>query len=224
MGAGVTLAAPDAAGSYITTAPGTVLVARNDGATARTLTLYATGACNWARLHDLPIEIPADAERKVIPVWADGMRFGGRVLVQYDAGFATDCVVALALMGAHQGVGTDAETPPALGGSAAAVPVVDKDTEPTYEPAASGGMTLVNDGRTQLWIDNQSGDDRTIYLHAAIPCRYGFDDDQAIAVPAGKHLISREIPVLRFGRLVSITYNDDDGLAFAAVRQEAFIG
>lgn len=227
-GAAVTLQAPEATDQALN-AEGVVLIFRNTGAAQRLVTIDAAWRCSHDRVHSLSgsqaIAIPNDSARHLVPLGWDLARFGSVVSIAYDA--LTSLTVGCAKLGALQGIGADAETPPALGagGAVGAITITRKAETPIWAAAQPGGMVVGgNGGRTQLWIMNESGSARTVYLHAAYPCSQGFNDDEVVPVQSAGFFITKDIPVTRFGSVVAITYDDATGLSFAAVRQEAFVG
>lgn len=226
FGASLTLTAGASGGHTFLSGPTTVLAVRNVGAAPREVTIGATANCNYGRLHDLVVEIPDDGELKVIPIGfgRDGYRFGGTCELTFDV--PADFEVAVAELAAHMGVGTDAETPPALGSNQPTITITaDPLAEIEMLTAVSGGVRLYgNNGRTRVAIHNAGPAARTVTIIAAQRCSYGFADDEVIVVPVGDTIMSQDLPISRFGYDVGIVYDAETGLEFGAVRQGAYAG
>lgn len=227
-GADVTLQAA-AAGDVALNAKGVVLVFRNTGGSDRAVTINAAWRCTHNRSHDLSgsdaIDVPNDSARHIVPLGWDVDRFGSALDLNYDD--TTGLTVACARMGPLLGIGSDAEMPPALGagGAVGTITIVRKTETPIWSAAQAGGMVVNgNGGRTQLWITNEGASPRTVYIHSAYLCSQGFHDDEPETVQASGLVVTKDIPVTRFGSLVAITYDAATSLSFAAVRQEAFVG
>ena len=229
-GAAVAFVAADATGNTAPNGRGMLLLVRNTTAGALRVRLEAARACSHGRTsHYLEESIPAHPTPAEAPFWAIAIgenrdRFGDGVRITYPDG-AAGLEVAVARIGELAGVGSDAEVPPALGPAPGTVPIFDKDTEVVLELAAPDGMVLRgNNGRLEPRIENNGGATRTVYFHAARRCSFGFYDDEVVTLEPGTRLEPRLLPVARFGRDVSITYDDADGLYLAAVRMESFTG
>lgn len=96
--------------------------------------------------------------------------------------------------------------------------------EGDFVAADAGGDDFTNDGRTVLWIRNQSGVQITVTGVAKNKCSHGFLDDEVITVDAGEVKKTRRFPVDRFnaGVLASVTYSAVAGVTVAAMRQESY--
>jgi hypothetical protein len=221
-GAAVSLVAADATGNTIPNGPGTMLAISNAGAAARTLTLAGIGRCTHGRQHSLVESIPNDSLIHLIPVCFDRRRFSDGVQATYSA--VTSLTVAAVTFGTLRGIGTDFETPVALGSAPGTVPIFRTTEEILYEFAAADGMRLnQNDGALMLQIKNEGPAERTLYCHSASNCSEGFRDDEVITLAAGtEEPHPKLLSAARFGRTVSITYDDPTGLSFAAVRVESY--
>jgi hypothetical protein len=221
-GAAVSLVAADATGNTVPNGPGTLLAIRNAGAGAINLTLAGIGRCSHGRKHSLVESIPNDSVLHLIPVYLDRRRFSDGVQATYSA--VTSVTVAAVSMGALRGLGTDFETPVALGSAPGTVPTYSASEEVLYEVAAADGMQInQNDGAIMLLRKNEGPAERTLYIHAASNCSDGFRDDEVVTLAAGtEDPHPMLIPAGRFGRTVSITYDAATGLSFAAVRVESY--
>ena len=221
-GAAVSLVAADATGNTVPNGPGTMLAIRNAGAGAITITLAAVGRCTHGRKHTLVESIPNDSARHLIPLYLDRRRFGDGVAVTYSG--VTSLTVAAVSLGSLRGLGTDLETPVAIGSAPGTVPVFLTTEEILYELADDDGMLMHNnDGSLMLQIKNEGPDERTLYFQSASNCSDGFRDDEVITLAAGtEEPHPKLLSNARFGRTVSITYDDPAGLSFAAVRVESY--
>lgn len=228
-GASVALSAPDASGVTIpNNGPESVLVARNTGAAGLRVRIAAAHYCSHGRnTHYLEETIPNDSARWTIPlgIGLARARFGTPVQVTFPDG-VTGLTVAAATLGDHRGVGADAETPPALGGSPGTVPITDNNaTEPDMAAAVADGMVFAaNDGHSPVWMKNSGPASRTIYLNATHLCSHGFRDDEIITLAPGELWITKDLPIGRFGTQVRISYDAATGLEFGAIRQGAYAG
>lgn len=227
-GAAVALVAADASGNTAPNGRGMLLLVRNGSAGALRVRLEAARRCSHGRTtHYLEETIPAHGDPSEAPRWPIAIgenraRFGDGVQITYPDG-VTSLTVAVAQTGELAGVGNDSEVPVALGEAPGIVPIFDKATTPVLAAAAADGMLLRgNDGKLEPRIENLGPATRTVYFHAARRCDFGFLDDEPVTLAPGGKLEPRLLPFERFGRDVSITYDDEAGLYFAAVRMESY--
>jgi len=223
-GEDVDLVAADATGNTVPNGPGSMFQIRNTSGGFVYITIAAVGRCSNGRKHSfVDLAIPYHVTHKLlIPLCYDRRRFGDGVSITYSA--VTGVEVAAISMGSLRGLGTDAETPVALGSAPGTVPVYDTTEEILYELAAADGMQLHNnDGSLMLQIKNEGPAARTLYFHAWSHCSDGFHDDEVVVLAAGtEEPHPKLLSAARFGRTVSITYDDEAGLSFAAVRVESY--
>jgi ABC-type taurine transport system substrate-binding protein len=91
--------------------------------------------------------------------------------------------------------------------------------------ASAGGDTFANDGRSVLWIKNESGAQRIVTIVASGTCSHGFLHNQVLTISASTTLYkTRSFPQSRFGGRTSITYDTASGLQLVAVRQQEYHG
>jgi len=224
------LGAADANGNTVPNAPGTFLALANASGGALRVRIASATKCRFGRsTHYLERTVP-DGALHYLPLHQTDVdpqmrrRFGDGVQVTYPDG-VVGLTVAVARLIGWLGIGADDETPVALGASPGEIPIFSKDETVDPIDASDDGMVLKrNDGRLVVWIDNAGPAARTVYLVAARPCDYGIRDDEVIVIDVGERWISRTMPVGRFGQTVEITYDAPDGLAFAAVLEEAYRG
>ncbi len=100
--------------------------------------------------------------------------------------------------------------------------VVPAGLGPTYQAAAGGGDTFLNDGQTMLHVKNTSGGAITVTVNSIAACDQGFDHDVVVSVPAttGDRMIG-PFPTGRFNDangLVSITYSGVTNLTVAPIQ------
>lgn len=97
----------------------------------------------------------------------------------------------------------------------------DITADPGFVPAAAGGDTFENKGRTGLYVENTSGGPITLTIVAQRQCNHGFSHNAAIVVADGfAGFVATEIENDRFNSpagIVSLTYSAA-GLDVAAVR------
>lgn len=80
-----------------------------------------------------------------------------------------------------------------------------RDGELTFDACDSGGDTFSNDGKTEVFLDNRGGGDRTVTFVAARRCSHGFLDDLVVIVTGGT--------LFPVGPFAANRFNDADGIA-----------
>ena len=93
----------------------------------------------------------------------------------------------------------------------------------TMQDCDAGGDTFSNDGRTEVFLENRGGADRTVTVVAARDCSHGFRDHQVETVPGGAVIALGPFRANRFNDsegLVSLTYDATTDLLVGAKRQQ----
>ncbi len=94
-----------------------------------------------------------------------------------------------------------------------------------FKSAASGGDTFENNGRTVLWIKNESGAQRVVTVAASGQCSHGFLHNQVLTISATTTLYkTRAFPPARFGGRPTITYSTPSGILLVGVSQQEYHG
>jgi len=92
---------------------------------------------------------------------------------------------------------------------------------PSYDSAASGGDTFVNNGRTFFVVKNANvGVARTVTINSLVNCNQGTDHDLSVSVPASSEEWIGPFERTRFNNssnAVSATYDDEADLTVAAI-------
>ena len=87
----------------------------------------------------------------------------------------------------------------------------------------AAGDTFTNDGRTEVFLENNGGADRTVTVVAARDCSHGFRDDLVETIPGGAVVALGPFKANRFNGatgLVTLTYDATTNLRVAAKRQQ----
>ena len=90
----------------------------------------------------------------------------------------------------------------------------------SYDSAAGGGDTFVNDGNTQLHVKNGSGAPITVTVTATVACNHGSLHDSVTSVGAGAEAFIGEFERERFNNSAgqcAITYSGVTSLTIAAI-------
>jgi hypothetical protein len=94
-----------------------------------------------------------------------------------------------------------------------------------FKIASAGGDAMENDGKTALYIKNESGAQRVVTIAAPGQCSHGFTHPKVITITAATTLYkSLTFPQVRFGARLSITYDTTSGLSLVGVRQKDYHG
>lgn len=92
---------------------------------------------------------------------------------------------------------------------------------PTYDAAAAGGDTFLNDGMTVLHVKNGGGSSINVTINSVTACDQGFDHDIVVAVPNGGERLIGPLPTGRFndtGGLASVSYSAVTSVTVAAIQ------
>lgn len=228
-GSAVTPVAADATGNIAPNfGPGTVLVVVNNGAGDLAVRIAPARRCSFGvEDHYLEEDIPNDGERHIIPIggdagaYSDRSRFGSGTELAYPDG-VTGLTIAVAHMAALKGLGNSASFAAVGSTPADLIPVI--GTPDLFTAATASGIRVRGNGAdVTLWIKNMGPGERAIYFTPASRCDFGFLDPETIVIAAGEeHTHVKFLPTKQFGRDVVVTFDDPDGLEFAAVRMESF--
>lgn len=101
---------------------------------------------------------------------------------------------------------------------------VDKNNPvtPTFNAAASGGDSFLNNGRVVVYFKNADGAaTRTITFDSLVDCNQGFDHDIEVEVPISGEKMVGFFETNRFNDtsgLINMTYDDESDLTVAVVK------
>lgn len=92
---------------------------------------------------------------------------------------------------------------------------------PSFDAAASGGDTFLNNGRTFIYAKNANvGASRTITVNSLTNCDQGEDHNITITVPLSSEELSGPYPPNRFNSptgVVTMTYDSEADLTIAII-------
>lgn len=88
---------------------------------------------------------------------------------------------------------------------------------PNVQAAAAGGDTVVNNGRTILWIDNASAGSITVTVDSEQLCSQGSTHDQTIVVPATSKRVAGPFDPTRFTSQLVLAYTGVTSLTIAPI-------